>query len=132
MDQSTFTGQLVTGLIALGTIANFVVIWSQRNKAQPREISPQPLEVKPSAAYALASELKRVEHDLGGRIASVDADLKSLRGEIVANGETRRQSIEAKVEHVREELREDIQGVHRRVDDVLSAVSELKGEMKHT
>lgn len=136
MDQPSHIGQLVLGLVALATLTNLALQIFQRSAAQKRIIEPQPLEIRGAPQYAMAVDLQRLERD----VKTLDTDLKSLRGEIVANGEVRRASIEAKVEAVRNQLTDEIGvmrhdlsgeigGVHKRVDQVLAAVSELKGKV---
>lgn len=56
---------------------------------------------------------------------TVKTELKELRDAIVTNGETRRQNIEARVEKVRMELKEDIKGVQTDVQGLSREVSAL-------
>ena len=78
-----------------------------RGDATKHEISPQPLMVQREDPFATQSELAQVKED----ISAIDNDLKSLRREIVSNGEQRRISIEGKVEAVRIENTAHIESV---------------------
>lgn len=63
-------------------------------------------------------------------IARVDNKVETLRSDIVKNGETRRISIEAKVEEARQETRDAAGDLRGKIDCLGSEVAELRGETK--
>lgn len=97
------------GLVAFIVFAALVVksYRTLRGEAVKHEITPQPLITRRDDPFATQSELAQVKED----ISAIDDDLKSLRHEIVVNGEARRQSIESKVEYVRVENLNHVEAV---------------------
>lgn len=119
---------LVAFILAAGAVAGALrnIKGLIGNHAEKREMGPQPFEVKPHIEFATTQELKRVEV----KVDNVDTDLKAFRKEIVTNGESRRKSIEGKVESAREEarvhteqVRLEIKGDFAKVLDQLQAIS---------
>jgi hypothetical protein len=92
---------------------------AQRMASKPNTISPQPLVVKTVDEYATKQELK-----------AVDEDLQELKQNIVSNGETRRKSIEGKVEDLRQEMKQDMANVATDVTDTKVSMGEFRGELK--
>lgn len=122
--------------ILLASAKVVAAIRTIKGDGEKRELINQPLSVKEHTEFATKKEMEGVKHD----ISVVDADLKSLRREITENGERRRISIEGKVsdlarearaqnEALRREMKEDNENVHERINDVLTAVAELKGKV---
>lgn len=116
---------LIAFILFAGSIAaalkNIKSLFEQQQVAA-QQVGPQPFEVKPHIPFATEAELKRVE----GKVDKVEVGLANLTTAISVNGETRRQSIEAKVEAarkenaalteaVRKELSEQISGIEGRV-----------------
>jgi hypothetical protein len=73
--------------------------------------------------YATKEALAKTEADLSDEISQVDSKVETLRADIVRNGEQRKTSIEAKVEAVRMEVRQDIQELHTKVNQVDKTVA---------
>ena len=120
---------IVVGIIGLGVFIGLVVILfvaakvvksirELRGDATKHEISPQPLIVQQEDPFATQSELAGVKVD----ISALDIDLKNLRREIITNGESRRISIESKVEAVRVENTAHVEAVRvelgTKIDDM--------------
>ncbi len=95
----------------LGCLAFVVHLWNQVHKAIDRNKEQPP----PAQTYATKTDLGRVESELKTGLKEaesqlrlglkdVEHDLRSLKDQIVANGETRRKSIEGKVEAVKDEM----------------------------
>ncbi len=103
-----FVGLLAFVLFA-GSIAaalkNIKALFEQQQAAQ--QIGPQPFEVKPHVPFATEAELKRVEGKVDGQSAKLDAFCDEVR----RNGDTRRASIEKKVDEARRECREHTESV---------------------
>ncbi len=85
-----------------------------------REILPQPLEVSPVAEYVPASafaahvaENKREHENLFAKIGGVDRGLS--------------QRLDVKLDSMQRAAEEGREKLHDRINDVLSAVSELRG-----
>lgn len=83
-----------------------------------QEIHPQPLVVREHTEFATREELEAV----GAQVQGVDTDLKTLRREIVENGEKRRASIEGKVEAMRKECLEHTESVRLELSDKLDGM----------
>lgn len=96
----------------LGSIVGNVIQIVRWNRAQPRQIEPQPLDIRQVREFATRSELeKHIDEDRGAHDtlhARFNSTEKSLR-EVIEQGNRR---------------------VHDRVDAVLAAVSEVRGELK--
>lgn len=102
---------LACGLWVLAQLASAIGTLKRELLGQKEQqevtLTGQPLEVREHEGFATSNDLAVLE----GRVDAVDADLRSLRKEIVANGETRRASIEAKVEQTRREARDHTESV---------------------
>jgi hypothetical protein len=98
----------------ISTIGSGVLIYTSL-RTQRRSVSLQ-------ENFATTTELKRVEQ----RVDGVDGDLKALKESIVANGEVRRKSIEAKVEAVRLEVKEDVSELHEKVNAIGGQVAAVQ------
>ncbi len=122
------------GLVAFIGFAAFIVksLRTLQGSPEKRLITNQPLQVQEYEQFATKTEVAELNHFVG----SVDHDLKSLRREIVANGESRRLSIESKVENargeaqahiesVRKELAEDINNMPARIISMLRQTKDL-------
>lgn len=130
---AVFIGLLLILAVAAWAVKNWRTI---RGETEKHQVGPQPFMVQEADQYATKSELAAVKED----IAAVDADLKSLRQEIVVNGEKRRQSIEAKVEASRKESAAHIERVHTEIkhdmdklrEDIKNAPSETVALLRNT
>lgn len=84
MNESAFIGWLVGGLSALAALA--LGIKKLLGGAEPRVISPQPLEVKASPEWAEKRELEALRVELIGRIESHErrneSDMGLIRGDL--------------------------------------------------
>lgn len=92
------------GLVCFVILAAHIVkaLHALSGKPDRTEITNSPLLMQEHVPFATTQQLEEVRRD----VEVVDEDLKLLKKEIIANGETRRQSIESKVESVRKELTE--------------------------
>lgn len=118
---------VAVGLVVILLVAAKIVaaVREIKGEAESREIKPQPFIVQESVQFATKTELAAVKKD----IAMVDEDLNAMRREIVENGESRRISIEAKVEELRKEKKESTRLVHERINEVLKALARLEGKV---
>jgi chromosome segregation ATPase len=108
-------GVWVLVAIALLPTIKMIVEWSRGGK-QKREVSFE-------TEYATAAALENVQRELGTEIERVDNDVKSLKQSIQENGERRRAAIEAKVEDARKEARQEVAGLHEKINKVDRAVA---------
>ena len=97
-DASAVGSWVLVAVMLLSAGASLTVILGSR-RTQRRSVALE-------ESYATLPHVQRVERELGARIDGVDGDVRALKDQIVANGEVRRKSIEAKVETVREETRQ--------------------------
>ena len=110
-----FVSQVAILAFALfGAVASLTSIYKN-----VRGVSPQPLRVQGEPEYVTVAHCNAThdrnlrEHgELHSRIGGVDRGAK------------------ANVDSLRLELKSDFKGVHDRINDVLAAVSELRGEIK--
>jgi hypothetical protein len=95
-----------------------------RGQGERREISPQPLEVRKAADYILREQCEKVHARMEAEFAQHSASRKSIYDRI----EEMDGRAAARTEVLRKEVKEDIRGVHDRVNDVLHAVGRLEGK----
>ncbi len=117
--------QLCVGLGFILSLVVNVVALVRTGRAQKREVTFSG-EYQPKGNYATKAELDAVETRISVQVGGVERDVKTLRGEIIANGEVRRQSIEGKVEGVRHELDGKIGLVHEKINKVDKEVGGIK------
>ena len=88
--------------------------------------SPERREVSFQAEYATKRELREVKEQTEKALTEMGETLKRIEG---AN-EERRRAVYGKIEELRREVKDDVNGVHERVTEVLSKVSELSGHIQ--
>jgi hypothetical protein len=64
-------------------------------------------------------------HQMDARISRVESDLQQFKADVLANGEARKNFIVSHVNDVRLELKADITGIHRRLDDLPQMILKL-------
>jgi hypothetical protein len=117
---------VVVGAVVLKSVGTLKKELLGQREQTDVHVHPNPLTVREETPFATRGELEehRAEDDqthsaLNAQIQAVDDDLQLLRKEIVTNGETRRISIETKVEAARAEAREH----HARLAETLSELA---------
>lgn len=121
---------VILTVILIGTFTINLLSYMGRNKAQQRVVSF-------SENFATAEQVR----ELTTRMDKADEYGKERRGEIYRKIEEARQDAQAADEKSRDQARteltalgasikEDISRVHKRIDQILEAVAELRGEMK--
>lgn len=90
-------------------IVNEAFKFAKNVTGRGRDTFPQPLVTQSAVVYSTKQELQEV----ADQVTEIEKDLKAFRAEIVINGETRRKSIEGKVESVRKEVTEHVESVRR-------------------
>lgn len=109
--------------IFLACIAALAVVAASIVKIFRRE---PPLHHEYASKAELAALSKRVD-DLGTEIREGFRSLDSKRSISIAG---LHDDLESKTTDLRKEVKADIAGVHTRINDVLAAVSELKGKVE--
>lgn len=109
-----------------------LVVLFQRLRAAPRSttIEGQPVVVAAAAEFATTSqhaELKRKVDGLSQEIKDGFAALDAKRSDNVRD---LYKDVEASVNGLRKEVREDVVGLHTRLNDVTGAVREMAGQLK--
>jgi hypothetical protein len=118
----------------LGVIVLILTVLEKSRKALGA--APEKREVKFADEFATRGEMAAVKKD----VSRVSDDLHALKESIVSNGEIRRKNIEAKVESVRVELKQDIEkarkemgddavGIRTTMDRLAIAVGEIRGKI---
>ncbi|HXG49098.1 MAG TPA: hypothetical protein VNO52_15850 [Methylomirabilota bacterium] len=116
-------GWILLALAALCVAANQVHGFLDRVKDKP---APADLQSHVAAHFATKEEVRQVRED----VDDLRNELGTMREQILAAGQTRADAINEHIERVRLELKADTVGIHRRVDDILAAVAELKGRLQ--
>lgn len=107
--------------------------------AQPkgREIYPQPLVVKEEKEFTPLKDHKALEgkvNEMGERIDLGFENLRTERSRSTGNLHERIEAMskeaDARNEALRLEIKNDVRGVHNRTNEVLEAVSELRGSIQ--
>lgn len=79
----------------------------------------------PADTYATKAEMEHVRQDVN----ALRMEAKQTRETILQEGRTRAAGIYHKMDDFRRENKEDNTSIHKRVDQVLEAVSELRGRL---
>jgi hypothetical protein len=112
-------GKSLLVIMALAVIVNQV--WTVVEKIIDR------IKTKPADLTGLAGlEVCEMRHK------SIESDLKAIREDNVRQDHAAFKqfaTIEAAIGGLRKEMREDINGMHRRTDDILRAVSRVEGKV---
>lgn len=106
-----------------GLIACVMWIWTMARPA--KDGVPQPLEVKKHGGVATADDLREVHGRIKREREEIDKDIDNLRDEMRASAE----KLDRAVNSMRLEIKADNHGLHERINEVLSAVSELRGRL---
>jgi uncharacterized protein YdhG (YjbR/CyaY superfamily) len=104
------------------------------------ELLPNPLTVKPHVDFTPLQVHEAMHGGLRAEVAEIrtriDANFKELRDERSRSTGNLHERIESmdgraaeRTEELRKEIKEDIRGVHNRMNDILSAVSNLQGRI---
>lgn len=88
--------------------------------------SPERREVTFQTEYATKKELREVKEHTERALGEMGETLKRIE----AASDDRRRAIYGKIEELRLEVKEDVNGVHTRVTQVLEKVSELSGQVR--
>lgn len=129
--------QTILVLVGLfGVLATGVSIWAALQKGRrdaidnrdaiPRKLTPDPLRVEAVPKYVTPEQCHASHAAIITRVERVETDLDGLRTEV--------RSVQAEARHDRERntsmILEETGKVHSRVNEVLQAVSELRGEIR--
>lgn len=88
---------------------------------------PQKREVTLSSEHVTTKQCGLLHEGSNGKIREIEARVNSLQQRIDHVSGHIGQAVEA----LRREIKQDMSGIHNRIDQVLQAVSELRGETKH-
>lgn len=112
-------GGVASALVA-GTWYVIRMIQSQ-GRAEPREITPQPLEVKGAARFVTTEECKLSHESFDNRLSRSERDIAELRVEVRTMGQ-----------RTDDLVRSEVGKVHDRTNDILESLAELRGEFRKT
>lgn len=103
-----------------------------RGRPDVREISPQPLVVTPADQWVTRDESEREHAHMVERVVKIEQTVTGLSREIAAVraevGGFQRELHEAET-RINRAAEERSEKVHNRINDILAAVSELRGEI---
>jgi len=119
-----------------GAVATGVGMWAALQKGRrdaidnrdaiPRKLTPDPLRVEAVPRYVTPDQCASSHSAIIQRVERVETDLEGLRIEV--------REVQTEARHDRERntsmILEETGKVHNRVNDVLQAVSELRGELR--
>lgn len=128
-------------LSLLGAVLLLLIIYNQARKAMGKAGVPQPLVVELQKDFTPLERTEELEREvregfdkMGKQISSVDGERRASVGRAHAKTEALIKDLRDELRDdnntFRAEMREDIKGVHNRVNDVLGAVSRLEGMME--
>jgi len=139
MPEATAFLNVVLSLGLLLSLAVSVVSLVRSGRSQKREVSF-------GTEHARKEDLRRIDEDLksikagvvrreevshlSGEIESVKTDVLRTREHMLSEGRERAKNLYAQIGNLRNEVKVDFVGVHDRINAVLAAVSELRGEFK--
>lgn len=86
---------------------------------------PQPMVVKGAQEYATAEELRQAH----GRISREREEINALLAQQRQQIDDMEVTVSRSINDLRKEIKGDTMGVHNRINEVLAAVSELKGRL---
>lgn len=86
---------------------------------------PQPLTIKGEARFATAEDITQVH----GRIAREREEVNKQINQQAAQIQRLEDNLEESIESLRKEIKGDVLGVHNRINEVLAAVSEVRGRL---
>lgn len=87
---------------------------------------PQPMQTQTVSGVATQQDIKEVHGRIGRERGEVDAKIRDVSMRVDKLEENQGEALDA----LRLEMKSDIQGVHNRINEVLSAVSHLRGRVE--
>lgn len=134
LPDATFTTQalLLFGLVMM--VFNSWQMWANRRSSQKREVQ---FSFEPASKEEFAQHVAETRDNLN----AVRLEIKTDRENFDISARTRsaamynkldglRVELSTKMDDIRREGKADTEGVHTRINDVLAAVSEIKGKVK--
>lgn len=112
--------QVVTVLALLLNMGGTALAIVRSGRVQKREVSL-------SSEYVTTKQCGLLHDGSHSKIREIEARVNSLQQRIDHVSGHIGQAVEA----LRREIKQDMSGIHNRIDQVLQAVSELRGETKH-
>jgi hypothetical protein len=113
---------VMVGLAGLAVIVNQVIAaWRNITGVQAKREIQQPLEIKAAQEFAA----KAHEHNEFQRLAHC----KEMHSQIETQMRDEEERQDVRMDDLRREIKVDIGGVHKRIDAVLAAVSNLGGQI---
>jgi hypothetical protein len=121
---------IIAGIFGVGglvlIVLNIAVNWKQLRSSS--EV-PNPLTVRAATDYATKGELATLETRISGEMHQLHGRISGLRTDMGERMDRLEESIAGELREQRKDTKAEISGVHERVNDVLKAVSELKGRI---
>lgn len=128
-DAVTTTAIIAAIVFLLGGVNQGMEFFRKLRAPEAQIISPQPLIVEMQKSFASTTDLHRVEAEGKAETAKLFAKLGGVERGLREENKEDTALINAKIDDVRKEVKEDINGVHQRITDVLTAVSRLEGQI---
>ena len=113
---------LVGAIVVLAALGSFVIQllnYARGQRPQPRQVEPQPLEVKAAERLVTAEKCRLLQTETNRRLQWLEGEGVSLRRDMKADREL-----------LGRQLLEEVGKVHERINALLEAVGELRGEIK--
>jgi hypothetical protein len=121
MDTALPTGLWIIGATNVLTVLFLILKLSGRSERRAIEPGARPVEVK-AALDPAAREHEHSGYQTVNHCASMHAQIKSDMDRTEARHE-------ARTEALRIEIKEDVKGVHGRIDDVMRGLSRIEGKL---
>lgn len=128
---ATFNDWVANAFYVVGLITAVVILY-QRLRPKPREtaITGQPLEVRAASDYATKGELRSLELRVDRITDEVRTGFTELDRKRSVSIAGLHDDLDAKTTMLRSDVKQDIHGVHTRINEVLSSVSKLEGKLE--
>lgn len=112
-----------------GGVTMVVVCWHHLSGRGDTKRTPQPFEVKEHPVFATKAELDDVKRQVSELAEKIEDGFASLDTKRSHSLEKLHTDLQQRTESLRLEIKADTEGLHNRITDVLSAFSELRGEV---
>jgi chromosome segregation ATPase len=125
-----FLLQLLGSVGFLAIIGDRIWTWVKRGDPQKRQVSFETIYATKEELAELKENAERQITELRDTLGRMETAAADRRREIYLKIEESRQSTNDTITDLRKEIKEDINGVHARVTDLVKGVSEIVGQLK--
>lgn len=119
---------MITGA-TIGIAVGIVALWNgiQKARNQGKSDVPQPLMVAFEKEFTTRDE----HRELKGRVTGLEAKIEKVDEDRRASVSRAYKHFESSIEKIRDDVKEDNNGLHRRLDGLAETLATLVGEVKH-